>query len=128
LADKKYFTLAEARQLLPVIKEELDQLQALQNDFQEKFLELRTLENEDLRFELECKLEFLDIQAKMHVNNINTKGVQLKDIENGLIDFPAWIEGEEVLLCWRQGEPDIEYYHGVHDGFRGRKKIDSKLQ
>lgn len=125
---KKYFTLSEARQLLPMIQEELRQLQLLQDDFQEKFLALRTLDQEESRFDLECQLEFLNIQAKMHINNIHSKGVQLKDIENGLIDFPAFIEGEEVLLCWRQGEEDIEYYHGLQDGFMGRKKIDSKIQ
>lgn len=125
MSNKKYFTLSEARQLLPTIKEELIQLQKLQTEFEEKYLELRTLESEESKFELECKLEFLEMEAQLHVNNIHNQGVQLKDIDHGLIDFPALIDGEEVLLCWKQGEDDIEYYHGLHDGFMGRKKIDS---
>jgi hypothetical protein len=44
----------------------------------------------------------------------------------GLVDFPAMIDGEEVLLCWRSDEPEVLYYHGLEDGFAGRKKISSK--
>jgi hypothetical protein len=51
-------------------------------------------------------------------------GVQVKDLELGLIDFPTIYHGEEVLLCWKLGEAGIEYWHGVREGFRGRKRID----
>lgn len=120
---QKYFTLHEAQALLPIIKEELFYLQKLQNEFQEKYIDLRSLSDEEDAFELECQLEFLQMEANLHVKNIHNHGVQLKDIDHGLIDFPAKIKGEEVLLCWKQGENEIEYYHGIHDGFRGRKKI-----
>ncbi|MBP1930814.1 DUF2203 domain-containing protein [Ammoniphilus resinae] len=121
---EKYFTLAEAEALLPMVKEELDHLQQLQNEFQEKYVELRTMYDREGAFELESQMEFLEIQANMHVNNLYAHGVQLKDIDQGLVDFPALINGEEVLLCWKQGEDQIEYYHGVHEGFRGRKKLE----
>lgn len=123
LSNKKYFTLEEARQVLPIIKEELIRLQKLQREFQQKARMLTVLNREE-RFKLECNLDFLNIQAKLHIRNIAAQRVQLKDIDEGLIDFPAIIDGEEVLLCWKLGEKDIEYYHGVHEGFAGRKKIN----
>lgn len=58
------------------------------------------------------------------VDELTSIGVQLKDADSGLLDFPAVREGEEVLLCWRVGEPEVEWYHGVEDGYAGRKRID----
>ena len=51
-------------------------------------------------------------------------GVQVKDLEKGLLDFPSVMEGREVLLCWMQGENEIGYWHTPEDGFAGRKPLD----
>ena len=51
-------------------------------------------------------------------------GVQVKDPDSGLLDFPAVRDGEEVLLCWQVGEPAVEWWHRVDDGFGGRARID----
>jgi hypothetical protein len=58
------------------------------------------------------------------VEAIQELGVQLKDIELGLVDFPTLYRGREVLLCWKLGEHSIEFWHGLDEGFRGRKRID----
>jgi len=58
------------------------------------------------------------------VDELALIGVQVKDADTGLLDFPAVREDEEVLLCWRVGEPAVEWYHGLEDGFAGRQKID----
>jgi hypothetical protein len=58
------------------------------------------------------------------VDELNLIGVQLKDVDTGLLDFPALREGEDVLLCWRVGEDAVEYWHGIEDGFAGRRRID----
>jgi len=50
-------------------------------------------------------------------------GVLVKDLDRGLVDFPALRHGEEVLLCWQVGEPAIAYWHGVDEGFAGRKPL-----
>lgn len=50
-------------------------------------------------------------------------GVQLKDLESGLVDFPAVIDGEEALLCWRLGEDQVAYWHTYEDGFAGRRPL-----
>jgi hypothetical protein len=50
-------------------------------------------------------------------------GVQVKDLDEGLIDFPALRRGETVLLCWKLGEDDVAYWHRVEDGFAGRRPL-----
>ena len=57
------------------------------------------------------------------VDEIAEHGVQVKDVDEGLIDFPALHRGETVLLCWRLGEDEIEYWHTVEDGFAGRRPL-----
>lgn len=51
------------------------------------------------------------------------KGILIKDIEQGLIDFPAAIEGREVLLCWKEGEPEVAFWHPPETGFPGRQPL-----
>jgi hypothetical protein len=54
---------------------------------------------------------------------INAAGAQIKSLEEGLLDFPSRRDGEEVLLCWKLGEDDIQYWHGLEEGFAGRKRL-----
>jgi hypothetical protein len=58
------------------------------------------------------------------VNEIHGLGAEVKDADEGLIDFPALRGEEEVLLCWKLGEDEIEYWHSVEGGFAGRKPLD----
>jgi hypothetical protein len=60
---------------------------------------------------------------KTEVEYLAERGILLRDPDAGLIDFPAERDGEEVFLCWRLGEDDVAYYHGVHSGFSGRKPL-----
>jgi hypothetical protein len=57
------------------------------------------------------------------VNEIHGLGAQVKDADDGLVDFPALREGEEVLLCWRLGEDEIAFWHGLEEGFAGRRPL-----
>jgi hypothetical protein len=54
---------------------------------------------------------------------IDAAGAQIKSLEEGLLDFPSRRDGELVLLCWKLGEGEIEYWHGVDEGFAGRKPL-----
>ena len=54
---------------------------------------------------------------------INGAGAQIKSLEEGLLDFPSRRDGEEVLLCWRLGEDEIGYWHGLDEGFAGRRPL-----
>ncbi|MGH3050300.1 MAG: DUF2203 domain-containing protein [Gaiellaceae bacterium] len=57
------------------------------------------------------------------VDEIGSHGAQVKDLDEGLIDFPALRDGETVLLCWLLGEDEIAYWHPVEDGFAGRREL-----
>lgn len=57
------------------------------------------------------------------VEEIRARGAQVKDVDEGLIDFPALRDGETVLLCWQLGEDEIRYWHRVEDGFAGRREL-----
>lgn len=57
------------------------------------------------------------------VDEIAGHGAQVKDLDSGLIDFPALRNGETVLLCWQLGEGEIAWWHGVEDGFAGRRPL-----
>jgi len=61
------------------------------------------------------------------IEEIQSSGVLIKDIEAGLIDFPAVLGGREVLLCWKLGAAQIEHWHGVDEGFAGRKPITDEF-
>ena len=57
------------------------------------------------------------------VDEIGEEGAQVKDLDEGLVDFPAVRRGETVLLCWRLGEDEIRYWHGLEDGVAGRQPL-----
>lgn len=57
------------------------------------------------------------------VDELSRLGVLVKDLDHGLVDFPALRHGEEVLLCWQVGEPEVAHWHGVEEGFAGRKPL-----
>ena len=58
------------------------------------------------------------------LEQIQSTGCVVKDLDSGLLDFPAVIENQEVYLCWRLGEDRIRFYHGIQEGFAGRKPLD----
>jgi hypothetical protein len=57
------------------------------------------------------------------VLRINEAGVQVKDLDEGLLDFPAERDGADILLCWKVGEPEVAFWHGADEGFAGRKPL-----
>lgn len=58
---------------------------------------------------------------------IDSIGVQVKDLDIGLLDFPCEVDGQIILLCWKLGETEIAHWHGVSEGFAGRKPIDERI-
>jgi len=61
---------------------------------------------------------------KEAIEKVHSFGCYVKDLDVGLVDFPTRYRGEQVLLCWKLGEPGIAWWHGEQEGFRGRKPID----
>jgi hypothetical protein len=74
--------------------------------------------------DLEAAAEQERIGVVRCVNAIHELGAIVKSVDEGLVDFPAVREGEEILLCWRLGEDDVAYWHPLEEGFAGRKPID----
>ena len=66
-------------------------------------------------------------RAKDALAEIDSIGVQVKDIDIGLLDFPCDVEGQIILLCWKLGEKSITHWHGMQEGFAGRKPIDERI-
>jgi hypothetical protein len=66
-------------------------------------------------------------RAKDALAEIDSIGVQVKDLEIGLLDFPCEVEGRVVLLCWKMGENSITHWHSTDEGFAGRKPIDERI-
>ena len=66
-------------------------------------------------------------RAKDALAEIDSIGVQVKDIDIRLLDFPCEVEGQTVLLCWKMGEKSITHWHGTDEGFAGRKLIDERI-
>jgi hypothetical protein len=131
MADR-YFTLEEAERLIPklemivtsmiehrksalLIGEELSAMQerihAGENVMASELMNKRT------------ELDFIVQIVQEGLEEIEDLGAQPKDLDLGLVDFPAMIDGEEVLLCWKFGEKSIRFYHGLSDGYAGRKPI-----
>ena len=62
------------------------------------------------------------------IEQVQELGCIVKDLDTGLVDFPTTFRGEEVYLCWKMDEPAIEFWHGVEEGFAGRKQIDQEFR
>ncbi|WP_018922319.1 DUF2203 domain-containing protein [Salsuginibacillus kocurii] len=132
---QRYFTIAEANAWLPQVKELIVHLQSLKREFEMKMHRLenisagteeaeRTVLSKEDQFLLEASIDFLDWQAKANIEQFEKEGILIKGVDEGLVDFPAMINGDVVLLCWRQGEEFMTHYHGVYEGFIGRKSIE----
>lgn len=74
--------------------------------------------------ELEESEREVRVEIARCVNEIHQRGAIVKDPDTGLLDFPALREGEEILLCWQLGEDQVAYWHGLEEGFAGRKRLD----
>jgi len=74
--------------------------------------------------DLRTRFNQIGMRLQQAIETIHATGCLVKDLEMGLLDFPAILNDEEVLLCWRLGEDRIRYYHGVNEGFQGRKPLD----
>jgi hypothetical protein len=73
--------------------------------------------------EAAAEVERLERELAHVVDELVQFGVQVKDLDEGLIDFPALRRGETVLLCWKLGEDDVAYWHTLEGGFAGRRPL-----
>jgi len=116
---KKYFTPKEATQTLPLVKKIVSDIQETGHRFRERIEELGTEASED------PEVKRLADELDDLLQELEDLGCTYKDpgFSKGLVDFPAIIDDEEVLLCWQSDEAEITYYHSPEAGFLGRKPI-----
>jgi hypothetical protein len=134
---EKHFTPEEANRLLPRLAPILERLIALRREMaarQQKMEALRahvrgngaTAEGRAFA-QLKGELHSLAEQLRQGIDEIQGFGCQVKDLDTGLVDFPALQQGQEVLLCWKLGETRIAFWHTAHEGYSGRKPLGDKL-
>jgi hypothetical protein len=132
------FTLDEAQMLLPVLESLLKQaiqsktlMEAVDAEFQENahrvFLNGGTQVNVVHLARRKAERDRAIRRIKDALAEIEATGVQVKDLDIGLLDFPCQVDGEIVLLCWKLGEPEITHWHDTTEGFAGRKPIDERI-
>ena len=135
----KTFTLEEAQSLLPVLesllkraiegKESAEEVgsglsEVIRRIYLSGGMRVDTSKVAKLRSEMENHL----LRVRECIAEMDSIGVQVKDLEAGLLDFPCRLDDEVVLLCWRMGEPAIEHWHTVEQGFQGRQPVDDRFR
>jgi hypothetical protein len=135
----KTFTLDEAQSLLPVLESLLKRAIEGKQSAEEVETGLSELARRiylsggmkvdvsiaaKQRVEMEAHLQ----RVRESIAEIDSIGVQVKDLDAGLLDFPCRIDDEVVLLCWRMGEPAIEHWHTVEAGLQGRQPVDERFR
>jgi len=127
---EKTFHLAEVNAIVPRLHVLMERLQRgalrlheeMSGLARETGVELATLATEELlrhRPAARALVEELD----GIVAEIEASGAHLKDVQLGLVDFPAELDGEIVYLCWQFGEPEVAFWHRIEDGFAGRRPL-----
>ncbi|HKF46519.1 MAG TPA: DUF2203 domain-containing protein [Terracidiphilus sp.] len=135
----KTFTLDEAQSLLPVLESLLKRALAgkqAADEVESKLAELtrRIYLSGGMKVDLSsvarqrAEMESHLVRVRESIAEIDSIGVQVKDLDTGLLDFPFKLEDEVVLLCWRMGEPSIEHWHTLDSGFKGRKPVDERFR
>jgi len=135
----KTFTLDEAQSLLPVLeallKRAIEGRQAAEQAetglseiarsiYINGGMRVDTVKVAGLRAEMDGHLQ----RVRETVTEIDAIGVQVKDLETGLLDFPCRLDDQVVLLCWRMGESSIEHWHTVEAGYQGRQPVDERFR
>lgn len=131
-SQRRYFTVEEARMLVPRLRGLLTALQAEKRELDRELAELRRLaplaflNGHGARFQThEMRVAELARAIREKVRQIHDLGVEVKDLDMGLVDFPSLRDGREVYLCWKVDEPTVAYWHERDAGFRGRQPLES---
>jgi hypothetical protein len=129
------FTLAEAQSLIPRVDRLLREAVSLKSQYQEAEQEMQAIMQRvtlmggmmvDRDGVIDTRNRRDETRSKLGtaIEQVQEVGCVVKDLDIGLIDFPTLFRDEEVYLCWKLGEDKIAFWHGVDEGFRGRKAID----
>jgi hypothetical protein len=130
-------TIPELRTILETLRDERSQLITLRDEFRELSVDApaeggatgsavasrATGRVDGERGRIRLRMQGVIDQMQAGVARIDELGITLREIESGLVDFPALVSGRQVWLCWRLGEGDVEWWHELGDGFGGRQPL-----
>lgn len=121
----KHYTREEARELLPQIREWLKHLTQVRKWLEDCDAKAQQLLKEGCDVGGEVASNWVKLVAEFHklTRQFSKREIFIKDLDRGLIDFPAIIAGREVFLCWEQDEDDIEFWHELDTGYAGRERL-----
>ncbi|MCX7826994.1 MAG: DUF2203 domain-containing protein [Verrucomicrobiae bacterium] len=123
---KKHFQLEEARALLPHLRRAFGHIHAARDQLlacEEQLAKTQAETGADLGGPAVNGLMRAMITIHEALNDITSRGIQVKDIDRGLVDFPHIRKGREVFLCWELEEDDIEFWHDLDTGYPGRERL-----
>ena len=122
---EKHYTREEARALLPQVRLWLKQLNGLRHDLERYDKRLGSLRSSGHDLGGDTVNQWIRGLAELQavLGEFQKREIQIKDLERGLVDFPAIIGGKEVFLCWEQDEDDIEFWHDLDTGYSGRERL-----
>jgi hypothetical protein len=130
----KLFTVDHANRTLPLVRRIVEDVVREHQRWQETIAELDTASVEARTDLPDPRIQRLERQATQIAREIDAfqaeleaLGIQLKDRRIGLIDFPSELDGRRVLLCWRLGEPSVQFWHDEDAGFSGRQPLSPTL-
>ena len=122
---KKHYTRDEARELLPKVQVWLEKILALRDQLakDDQVVSRLLKKGEDAGGSVVNRYARTMIELKGVLMEFASREIQIKDIDRGLIDFPGFVGGKEVFLCWEKGEDDIEFWHDLDTGYAGREPL-----
>ncbi|MGH7940806.1 MAG: DUF2203 domain-containing protein [Limisphaerales bacterium] len=122
---QKHYTREEARTLLPEIRRWLGRLNRLRKEVEKFERRLSQMASQSADIGGETVNGWIRTLADMQevLVEFQRREILIKDMDQGLIDFPAIIGGREVFLCWESDEEDIEFWHDLEAGFAGRERL-----
>ncbi|HEU4990166.1 MAG TPA: DUF2203 domain-containing protein [Gemmatimonadaceae bacterium] len=130
----KQFTVDQANATLPLVRKIVADVVRVHASWREKILELdlaaSSAQAERERGEterLEREVQALAREISGFQRELDSLGIELKDPRLGLVDFPSELNGRRILLCWRLGEPEVQFWHEVDGGYAGRQPLAPSL-
>jgi hypothetical protein len=119
----KFYTLDRANDRIADLDGMLNLLRTQRDELRELKTTFETTESGDDQRRLRLRMQGLVDQMQASVARIDGWGITLRDIDTGMIDFPALVSGRQVWLCWQLGEGAIAWWHELEDGFAGRRPL-----
>ena len=128
------FTVEQANRTLPLVRKIVDDVVQQHRRWREAILELDLVASSPAADDPRRHAERLEREAQTlareidgYERELDSLGIHLTDRRLGLVDFPSEMGGRHVMLCWRQGEPEVQYWHEVDAGYAGRQPLSPEL-